>query len=93
MPKEDIYCEPKYLVTGDDSTAQLVEVGWGKAEASPGAHVTIAAYDKLTHSPHGSSDDCDAGLMVTMVPLGREGVNRLIRTLRKARDQAFGVDA
>ena len=92
MPKHEIYADPRHLPTSDPQ-ALVVEVGWGKIQQSPGAHVTLAAYDKKTHSPHGSEADAAAGRMVALVPLGRDGVNRLIRALRKARDQAFGADA
>lgn len=34
----------------------------------------------------------DYPLVVSGIPFDRSGVNRLIKTLRKARDQAFGAD-
>lgn len=38
-------------------------------------------------------DDDPDGFESTYLTLDRDGINRLIRSLRKARDQAFGSDA
>lgn len=99
MPKEVIYDEqygvkvrfdsadgsvvtPSDIVEGDDtlhtvSTAML-KVAWGRD-----TYVSLASVN----------DDDPDGFEAQHVNLDRAGINRLIRTLRKARDQAYGADA
>ena len=81
-PDED-HCPPdcagSNLVALDDSA---VKVGWTKDRC----HVEIA----VVHHRDGAGDhgpDCWHS------QFDRDGINRLIRTLRKARDDAFGADA
>ncbi len=93
MPKDNI----------DDMVCDgfRVEVGWsGAIPGERDGHVQVAAtnahsrfrWDQL---PPSESDDPDcAGVFDGWhVTLDREGINRLIRSLRKARDAAFGTDA
>lgn len=60
-----------------------VEVGW-----QADRHVQVAT--TYTHSKLTLDDEPFNGWHAT---LDREGINRLIRSLRKARDAAFGADA
>lgn len=95
MPKEIIYDRWR-----DRNTDSYVRVGWSKGE---GDHVQIATavpadskkvrilfYDEETKNWNEYDPIEDQGLFVQ---LDRFGINRLIRTLRKARDDAFGADA
>ena len=71
-------CRAQQVVLDDSA----VKVGWTKDLA----HVEIA----VVHHRDGAGDhapDCWHS------QFDREGLNRLIRTLRKARDDAFGADA
>lgn len=81
MPKEIIYS--RHFGT-NENPEPTVHVGWTR-EAS---HVEIA-----TRMPKGIQLPCDDvvenGWYAT---LDRNGINQLIRALRKARDQAFGKD-
>jgi hypothetical protein len=82
MPKENIDC---IAMTG-----LRVEVSWSHA---PTGHVQVATVH--TDSPINWSDgDSPNGKFNGWhATLDREGVNRLIRQLRKARDTAYGADA
>lgn len=90
MPKEIVY---------DQTRAFDVEVTWSRE----GSHVQIA-----TVVPPAQSDQHPASLGSLLdswsiderylatglyATLDRDGINRLIRALRRARDQAFGADA
>lgn len=82
MPKELIFQKTKH---GDpDTQGTIIKVGWHR---SPG-YVELATIrdDGQTLEPGPESNGW-------FTQLDREGINRLIRTLRKARDQAFGADA
>ena len=78
---------PKEIIK-DQVTAETfhVLVGWSKEHE----HVQIATV--APKMPLVTEDTVDEhnGWHVT---LSREGINRLIRSLRKARDQSFGTDA
>jgi hypothetical protein len=79
---------PKEIIEDRHSTAEgphaKVQVGWSR-EAE---HVQVAtvAPDSWLHDQRRQGN----GWFVT---LDRDQINSLIRTLRKARDQAFGADA
>ena len=79
MPKEVIHDDAP-LPGRENSTPLAIEVGWGRD-----THVQIATVnmEKEPYSP-------EAGWFID---LDRSRINRLIRALRKARDQAFGEDA
>lgn len=79
MPKELITRRPATV----DSNETLVKVGWNrKAEYVQVA--TLAPDDRpLQPTPEGNGWHVD---------MDRESINRLIRALRRARDQAFGRD-
>lgn len=106
MPKEITYSDqPDYVLMDDGSEATP---GWGGDDPRDGdarrnkpvlrpaaivgwsretGHVEIGV-NALDVSTQNGSDG--AGMYATF---DREGLNRLIRTLRKARDAAFGSDA
>lgn len=76
---------PKELVYGRTNGTQppVVHVGWGPRGA--GDYVQLA-----TLPPTSSDVDYDT---CQYVDLDRDGINRLIRALRRARDRAYGADA
>lgn len=74
-------CPGSALVALDDSA---IKVGWTK----DCAHVEIAIVKNRDRAT-GEAPDSDAWHS----QMDRAGLNRLIRTLRKARDAAFGADA
>jgi hypothetical protein len=86
MPKE--YIEDRWAGHDDASVADgsptRVKVGWSKE----GEHVEIATVApdeaELQPTPEGNG---------WFVQLDRSGINRLIHTLRRARDAAYGKDA
>ncbi len=106
MPKEITYSDQREYVLMDDGSEATP--GWGGEDPRDGdarrnrpvlrraaivgwsretGHVEIGvnALDISTHQgSHGT------GMFATF---DRAGLNRLIRTLRKARDQAYGADA
>lgn len=95
MPKENI----NDMVTD----GFRVEVGWGSAV--PGereGHVQVAAtnahslfrWEQLDRAEDEGADPSVGGQFDGWhVTLDREGINRLIRVLRRARDAAYGADA
>ena len=85
MPKEIINSKYAGAITpgSDPLETTFVQVGWTKDME----HVELGTVcPGVTEGIH----DPQAGWFVQ---LDRGGVNRLIRSLRKARDQAFGTDA
>lgn len=71
--------ERLYPVTGDQQ--QHVHLAWGRDSYA----ITIST---VHDNPHGAEPKSHS------IELNHRGdVNRLIRTLRRARDQAFGQDA
>lgn len=97
MPKEITYSDtPAYLKMPDGNEhpeghepkdtdggkyfRRGVHVGWAKDRH---VEIGVAQFDPSRETP---SD----GVFTT---LDRDGINRLIRSLRKARDAAFGADA
>ena len=87
MPKE--YIDDHYMGHDDDGVADgsqfRVKVGWSK-ESGDIQIATVAPDGVELRGEHPESNGW-------FVNLDRSGINRLIRTLRKARDQAFGSDA
>lgn len=78
MPKEVINCS----VTEDFR----VKVGWDRESG----HVQVATVAPKMPLVTEDTYEENNGWHVTM---SRYSINQLIRTLRKARDQAFGADA
>ncbi len=85
MPKELLYSAE--TLRGDTATAVVehIAVGWEK-DRSVQLGVVNGAPVELTINGKPS----DPGLWMD---LDRDGCNRLIRSLRKARDSAYGADA
>lgn len=80
MPKETI--QSRYAGESFDAPEPHLHVGWTRDRD----HVEVA-----TRAGGDYADDLKRpGLFVQ---LDRDGINRLIRALRKARDAAFGADA
>jgi hypothetical protein len=88
MPKEYIYArdfgrtfrDPDGKAVPEDTTAG--KVSWDRS--SENVSLSIVDYDK---------DPDGMGAEVKYLNLSREGLNRLITTLRRARDTAYGKDA
>lgn len=84
MPKENVNCS---VIDGF-----RVEVGW-----RPGHEVQVATTN--ANSPYRmetgpSSDSTEEGPFDGWhCTLDRDGINKLIKDLRRARDQAYGADA
>jgi hypothetical protein len=94
MPKEVIRARPET----DDGAGPYVRVGWGHASevVEIGTAVPDGCGQLRLPNPDNVNewnpiilDGYDVGWFVQ---LDRVGINRLIRTLRKARDSAFGRD-
>lgn len=81
MPKEVIH-DPTPVI-GEQSTPFAVEVQWGRD-----SDVRIGSVN-LENSDGEKRFTSEYGWFAT---LRRQDVNVLIRVLRKARDQAYGVD-
>lgn len=96
MPKEIVFENREFVSLPDGSEEPVTEehlgtgllimrrgtvVRWERGLMSIGLGVA-----KLEVSAHGEHDP-------HYLELDRSGINRLIRALRKARDQAFGADA
>lgn len=74
---------PKETVNDAEGLTLACEVSWGRW-----ATASISTRD-VTLRPE-TPDDPRGGYRIA---LDRDGINHLIRALRKARDQAFGADA
>lgn len=93
MPKETFSCYDEGRMVrvidaeGKESKETLVlpflTVGWNRNVPSI----------ELATREGGDIDESERERGGYFAHLDREGINRLIRTLRKARDQAFGADA
>ena len=91
MPKESVRSIAWPESAGDDpGYRDTVDVAWSNFTdgwvqvASLRAEPVPSSHDAPAHFT------CPNGLYVN---LDRDGINRLIRALRKARDRAFGADA
>ena len=96
MPKEITYSDEEmyFKKDGEEFDHRKAEQGSGETFYRRGVHigwnknlyveVGVAEYEVGTESIN------ESGMFTS---LDREGINRLIRTLRTARDQAFGKDA
>lgn len=98
MPKELVYSR-EALAARDTTTPHLypvehVAIGWApdrdvQIGIVPGPSVALNITDGVTVSTT-STNGPHGGLWMD---LDRAGINRLIRSLRKARDAAYGSDA
>jgi hypothetical protein len=80
MPREVIKNAGGPAGTSDNPLDLAVQLKWG-----PETHVQIATTNTDWTDGKGDQDGW-------FVDLDREGIQRLIRSLRKARDQVFGAD-
>lgn len=96
MPKEIAFSDHEFIQLPDGSEVPVTDdlMGKGHQIVRRGAIVRWArdqmlvelGVAKIEVSAHRETD-------AHYLSLDRNGVNRLIRSLRKARDQAFGADA
>jgi hypothetical protein len=93
MPKTTIHSRYHGQTVKDVNTGAEVRtetthlhVGWTKGRE----HVEVAVLNPDAPSLDGRTGDAAEGWFMQ---LDREGCNRAIRAIRKARDDAFGVDA
>lgn len=82
---------PKENINDEVTDGFRVEVAW-----NPGAWLQVASvnqHSKLTLPSDDEGEQVEQPFDGWRVTLDRHGVNRLIRSLRKARDAVFGADA
>ena len=84
MPKESVYDCINYFNETRDKTV-IAEVSWGRDSESVQLATLLVA--PSTHTRF--TEEVEGGWFIN---LDRKGINKLIRDLRKARDQAFGED-
>jgi hypothetical protein len=94
MPKEQIN-HPQQVTSdspqGYTTTSPTLHVGWNRAgwvQVSIATDTSSLARLVEDAQKHGESEPA-----IYTDELSRDEINRLIRTLRKARDQAYGADA
>lgn len=104
MPKEVIYSDQPEFIANDDGSHGTP--GWvgddprdgdARRRAPVQRHVAVVGWSPdqfvevgIDTTRNGSRDPGSGGQYATF---DRQGINRLIRTLRKARDAAYGSDA
>lgn len=96
MPKEMIWSDSVPFVRnekGDESPASEQPAGTGQPVYRRGVHVGWARERYVEVGVGVFSPSTEIGSESHYTSLDREGINRLIRSLRKARDAAFGSDA
>lgn len=84
MPKEKIY---------DGSEKFDLQIGWRKDD--PDVQIGISTHDGRSLADWLADNQEPAGLPQfdsIWGNFGRDGINRMIRMLRKARDEAYGRD-
>jgi len=79
MPKEYIYGEPNL----DGKTRQEAKVTWSPEDSGGIVQMTVFNSDGTYESEHE---------VPQYMTLDRSSINRLIKVLRRARDQAYGRD-
>ena len=91
---------PKEMIKDHETQHHALEVCWGRAPiGSVGLATKFLPMDGDVASLHAVLDGEPLPVLAAppggeaWVHLSRADVNRLIRVLRKARDQAFGADA
>jgi hypothetical protein len=80
MPRENV----------NAANGARVTVSWLKANAGDEVQLNIMGTVPV---PHDTLKDLVKSVSGPWITLDREGINRLIRSLRRARDQAYGQDA
>ena len=90
MPAEHVYGEQTILEDSDEAPmVPIVDVRWGRE----GGYVQVVTKATDAHGGRLAGESPDTHFTDGMyVDLGRDAINRLIRNLRRARDQAFGRD-
>lgn len=87
MPRELVYSKEALSGQVADAVVEHVAVGWSKGDGL--VQLGVVHGDKVKVTIDGG-DDVVSGLWMD---LDREQINRLIRSLRRARDSAYGADA
>lgn len=90
MPAEHMFGQ-QHTIEGDDGPqiVPLVDVRWNRE----GGYVQIVTRAQRADGGRVADDSPDSHVTDGMyVDLDRAGINRVIRNLRRARDQAFGRD-
>lgn len=98
MPRERTYDTVGH---DPDNPGQGVEVSWWPEREGIAGHVQLGTGAFETRDPSViASREAPDGDDMTQIPqerrfvtLDRAGINRVIRTLRRARDSAYGADA
>ena len=85
MPKEAVFGEVRQFTSEQPPQTPVVEVCWQRESGSVQIVSRVQECEVSSEEPI----PCWYGYYVD---LDRSGINALIRKLRKARDQAFGVD-
>lgn len=96
MPKEVIYSCTRPFVRDDEgheTPAQDQPPGTGQPVYQRGVHVGWSRDRYVEVGVGVFSPSTEIGSDAHYTDLDRDGINRLIRSLRKARDAAFGADA
>lgn len=90
MPSETI----RSRVEIDDGAGPYLNIGWGRdgGYVQLGTVVPEGQGQLQVRGPDGWIETDSVGDVGWYVQLDREGINRAIRTLRRARDVAFGRD-
>lgn len=96
MPKEITYGDsPEYMLRedGNEVLASEQPPGGGQAVLQRGVHIGWSRnkYVEIGVGPFMIATNESAGAQYAS--FDRDGLNRIIRSLRKARDQAYGQDA
>ena len=84
MPKETIFDSINYFNESRDKTV-IAELSWGRDSGEVQLATLLVA--PSTHTRF--TEKVEGGWFLN---LDRQGINKLIRDLRRARDQAFGKD-
>lgn len=84
MPKETVYDCVNYFNPDGDKTV-VAELSWGRDRGE--VQLATLLVSPSTHTRF--TEEVEGGWFIN---LDRQGINKLIRDLRRARDQAFGKD-
>lgn len=90
MPNETIRSRHEF----DDGAGPFLNIGWGREAGYVQLGTTVPEGEGklMVRGPDGWIDGDAVGASGWFVQLDRDGINRAIRTMRRARDQAFGRD-
>lgn len=93
MPKENIYCEANRGDSPDESWRAEVQWSGGKDGNYGFVMVGTVNPNSQFNWQQVDQDNSEGQFKGYFVHLDRAGINRMIRTLRRARDTAYGADA